>query len=151
MEVILIKDIPSLGKTGDVVKVATGYARNFLLPKNFALTATPQNMKQLGTIKKRDDKIKEKEKLSAQALKERIEAISLTMKKHAGEEDKLFGSVTSPEIVEALLEMGIEVDKRKVVIEEHIKRLGDYTVPIKLASEIVAHLRLSVVKEDQGG
>lgn len=148
MEVILIKDIPSLGKTGDVVKVATGYARNYLLPQSFALTATPENLKQLGTIKKRDEKVKEKEKLSAQALKERIEAISITMKKHAGEEDKLFGSVTSHEIVDTLLEMGIEVDKRKVVIEEPIKRLGDYTVQIKLASEVVAHLKLAVVKED---
>ncbi len=148
MEVILIKDIPSLGKTGDVVKVATGYARNYLLPKSFALTATPENLRMLGTIKKRDEKVKEKEKLTAQALKEKIEAISITMKKHAGEEDKLFGSVTSHEIVDTLLEMGIEVDKKKVAIEEHIKRLGDYTVPIKLASDIVAHLKLSVIKED---
>jgi large subunit ribosomal protein L9 len=148
MEVILIKDVASLGKTGDVVKVATGYARNYLLPRDFALTATPENLKLLGTIKKRDDKIKENEKLSAQALKERIEAISITMKKHSGEEDKLFGSVTSHEIVDTLLEMGIEVDKKKVAIEEPIKRLGDYTVPIKLASDIIAHLKLSVVKED---
>ena len=148
MEVILIRDIPSLGKTGDLVKVATGYARNYLLPKNLALTATTENLKQLDSIKKRDAKVKEKEKLSAQTLKEKIEAISITIKKHAGEEDKLFGSVTSHEIVDALLEMGIEVDKKKVVIEESIKRLGDYTVPIKLASDVAAHLKLSVVKED---
>lgn len=147
MEVILIQDVASLGKTGDVVKVATGYARNYLLPKNFALAATPENLKLLGTIKKRDEKIKEKEKLGAQAVKEKIEAISITMKKHAGEEDKLFGSVTSHEIVDALVEMGIEVDKRKVVIEEHIKRLGEYTVPIKLATDVVANLKLTVVKE----
>jgi large subunit ribosomal protein L9 len=148
MEVILIKDIPSLGKTGDVVKVATGYARNYLLPQSLALTATPQNLKQLGTIKKRDEKIKESEKLGAEALREKIEAVSITMKKHAGEEDKLFGSVTSHEITDALLEMGIEVDKKKIVIEEHIKRLGDYTVPIKLGHEVVANLKLSVIKED---
>ncbi len=148
MEVILIQDIPSLGKTGDLVKVATGYARNYLLPKNLALTATPENLKQLDSIKKRDAKVKEKEKLSAQALKEKIEAISITLKKHAGEEDKLFGSVTSHEIADALGQMGIDVDKRKLVIEEHIKRLGDYTVPIKLASEVVANLKLTVVKED---
>jgi len=148
MEVILIKDIASLGKTGDVVKVATGYARNYLLPKNFALLATPENLKQLGTIKKRDEKLKEKEKLSAEALKEKIEAISITMKKLAGEEDKLFGSVTSHEITDALLEMGIEVDKKKIIIEEHIKRLGDYTVPIKLGAEVVANLKLTVAKED---
>jgi large subunit ribosomal protein L9 len=147
MEVILIKDVASLGKTGDVVKVATGYARNYLLPKDFALAATRENLKLLGTIKKRDEKIKEKEKVSAQALKEKIEAISITVKKNAGEEDKLFGSVTSHEIVDALLEMGIEVDKKKVAIEEPIKRLGDYTVPIKLASDVVAQLKLSVVKE----
>jgi large subunit ribosomal protein L9 len=147
MEVILIKDVASLGKTGDVVKVATGYARNYLLPKDFALAATRENLKLLGTIKKRDEKIKEKEKVSAQALKEKIEAISITVKKNAGEEDKLFGSVTSHEIVDTLLEMGIEVDKKKVAIEEPIKRLGDYTVPIKLASDVVAQLKLSVVKE----
>jgi large subunit ribosomal protein L9 len=148
MEVILIRDVPPLGKTGDLVKVASGYARNYLLPKSLAVTATPENMKQLDTIKKRDAKVKEKEILSAQALKERIEAVSMTMKKHAGEEDKLFGSVTSHEIVDALAEMGIEVDKKKVVIEEHIKRLGDYTVPIKLATDVVANLKLSVVKGD---
>lgn len=148
MEVILIKDVSPLGKTGDVVKVAPGYARNYLLPKSFALVATPENLKQLGTIKKRDEKIKEKEKLSAEALKEKIEAISITLKKHAGEEDKLFGSVTSHEIVDKLTEMGIEVDKKKVVIEEHIKRLGDYTVPIKLATDVVANLKLTVIKED---
>jgi large subunit ribosomal protein L9 len=148
MEVILMQDIASLGKTGDVVKVATGYARNYLLPKNFALAATPENLKLLGTIKKRDEKVKEKEKVSAQALKEKIEAVSITMKKHAGEEDKLFGSVTSHEIADALIEMGIEVDKRKIVIEEHIKRLGDYSVPIKLATDVVANLKLAVVKED---
>jgi large subunit ribosomal protein L9 len=147
MEVILIQDIASLGKAGDVVKVANGYARNYLLPKSFALNATPENLKLLGTIKKRDEKVKEKERLSAQALKEKIEAVSITMKKHAGEEDKLFGSVTSHEIVDALLGMGIEVDKRKVVIEEHIKRLGEYTVPIKLATDVVANLKLTVDKE----
>lgn len=148
MELILIQDVASLGKAGEVVKVATGYARNYLLPKNFALAATTENLRLLGTIKKRDEKIKEKEKLSAQAVKEKIEGISITMKKNAGEEDKLFGSVTSHEIVDALLGMGIEVDKKKIVIEEHIKRLGDYTVPIKLATDVVANLKLSVIKQD---
>ena len=148
MEVILTKDIPSLGKTGEVVKVTPGYARNYLIPKKLALAATPDNRRQFEIIKKRDVKDKEKEKLSAQALKERIEGVSITLKKHAGEEDKLFGSVTSHDIVDALADLGIEVDKRKIVIEEHIKRIGDYTVPIKLQADVVAHLVVTVVRED---
>ena len=148
MEVILIKDIPSLGKTGDLVKVAPGYARNYLIPKKLALAATPDNTKRIEIIKKREGMDREREKLSTQALKERIDAASITLKKRAGEEDKLFGSVTSHEIVDALIDLGIEVDKRKIAIEEHIKRLGDFTVPIKLSGDVVAHLKVAVVRED---
>ncbi len=120
MEVILIKDIPPLGKTGDVVRVRPGYARNYLIPQKLALEATADNTARLEYIKRREGRDREKEILSAQALKEKIETVSITLKKNAGEEGKLFGSVTSHEIVDALLELGVEVDKRKVVIEEQI-------------------------------
>jgi large subunit ribosomal protein L9 len=148
MEVILTKDIPSLGKTGDVVKVAPGYARNYLIPKSFALVASSENLKQLEAIKKRALKYKEKEKLSAEAMKEKIEAITITLKKHAGEEDKLFGSVTSSDIADALKSQGIDVDKRKITLDEHIKRLGDYSVPIKVGSDITATIKVVVTKDE---
>ena len=148
MEVILVKDVAPLGKVGDVVRVTPGYARNYLIPKNLALAATAENKKQLETIKKREAKNKEKDTLDAQALKEKIEAVSVTIKKNAGEEDKLFGSVTSQDIADALSGFGIQVDKRKITLDEHIKRIGDYDVPIKLQADVVAHIKVSVVKED---
>jgi large subunit ribosomal protein L9 len=148
MEVILIKDIPPLGRAGDVVKVKSGYARNYLIPKRLALAATADNTKRFEALRKREGIDREKEKLSAQALKEKIEAVSITLKKNAGEEGKLFGSVTSHDIVDALGDLGVEVDKRKIVIEEQIKRLGDYVVSIKLGSDVLAHLPVTVVKEE---
>jgi len=148
MEVILLKDVESLGKTGEKVKVAPGYARNYLIPKNLALKATKGGLKKLEEIKLRDEKAKDKEKLNAQALKEKIEILTLTLKKTAGEEDKLFGSVTSSDIAESLSAEGIDVDKRKIVIDESIKRIGEYTVSVKLFSEITASLKIEVQREE---
>jgi large subunit ribosomal protein L9 len=148
MEVILLQDVDSLGKSGETVKVAPGYARNYLIPKKIALKATKGNLKKLDEVKLRDEKAKDKEKLNAEALKEKIELVTLTIRKPAGEEDKLFGSVTSSDIAAELSAEGIDVDKKKIVIEESIKRLGSYTVSVKLFSEVMASLKLEVVREE---
>ena len=148
MEIILLKDVDSLGKVGDKVKVAPGYARNYLIPKKLALKATKGNLKKLDDLKIQDDKARERDKAGAQALKEKIDALKVTLIKPAGEEDKLFGSVTSTEIAAALSLEGIDVDKKKIVIDEPIKRLGDYTVVIKLFHEVVANIKIEVVRED---
>ncbi len=148
MEIILLKDVDSLGKSGEKVNVAPGYARNYLIPKKLALKATKGNLKKLDDISHKDDKARERDKASAEALKEKIETLTLTLLKPAGEEDKLYGSVTSTEIAAALSMEGIDVDKKKIVIDEAIKRLGDYTVSVKLFSEVVANLKIEVLREE---
>ena len=148
MEIVLLKDIDSLGKTGDKVNVAPGYARNYLIPKKLALKATKGNLKKLDHIKLQDDKARERDKASAEILKEKIETLTLTLLKPAGEEDKLFGSVTSADIAGALSMEGIDVDKKKIVIDEAIKRLGDYTVSVKLFHEVTANLKIEVLREE---
>lgn len=149
MEVILIQDVPSLGDAGDTANVAAGYARNYLIPKNLALPATAGNIRQWEDMKNTRMKAKERDKVAAEALKERIEALSITIAKAAGEEDKLFGSVTSLDIAHALEEQGIDIDKRKIVLSENIKRLGDYTISIKLMTEMTAEFKLEVVREEK--
>ncbi|MBN1883681.1 MAG: 50S ribosomal protein L9 [Deltaproteobacteria bacterium] len=149
MEVILIQDVPSLGDAGDTASVAPGYARNYLIPKKLALPATAGNIRQWEDMKNTRKKAKERDTHAAEAIKEHIEALSITIAKAAGEEDKLFGSVTSSDIAQALEEQGVEVDRRKIVLSENIKRLGDYTVSIKLMTEVTAELKLEVVREEK--
>ena len=149
MEVILIQDVPSLGDAGDTTNVAPGYARNYLIPKKLALPATAGNIRQWEDMKNTRMKAKERDKLVAEALKERIETLSITIAKTAGEEDKLFGSVTSSDIAHALEEKDIDIDRRKIVLSENIKRLGDYTISIKLMTEVTAELKLEVVREEK--
>ena len=149
MEVILIQDVPSLGDAGETANVAPGYARNYLIPKKLALPATAGNLRQWEDMKNTRMKAQERDKLAAETLKERIEALSITIAKAAGEEDKLFGSVTSSDIAHALEEQGVDIDRRKIVLSENIKRLGDYTISIKLMTEVVAELKLEVVREEK--
>jgi len=149
MEVILIQDVPSLGDAGDTTNVAPGYARNYLIPNKLALPATAGNIRQWEDMKNTRMKAKERDKVAAEALKEKIEALSITIAKAAGDEDKLFGSVTSSDIAHALEELDVAVDRRKIDTGETIKRLGDYTVQIKLMSEVVADLKLEVVREEK--
>ena len=146
MKVILVEDVPSLGKMGDLIKVADGYGRNYLIPHGKALNATTHNIKvlehQTTQLKNKIDKIKR----DAEKLAKRIEAVSCTVKKSAGEEEKIFGSVTSMEISESLKVEGIDVDRKKIDLDEPIKTLGIYTVPIKLHPEVTAQLKVWVVK-----
>jgi large subunit ribosomal protein L9 len=148
MQVILKEDIEKLGTMGEIIEVKRGYARNYLIPQNFALEATPNNLKQLEHQKRIvGDKIK-KVKKESETVADKIAQANIVLFHKAGEEDKLFGSVTSMEIAEALMEKGIEIDRRKIVLDEPIKRLGEYNVPVKLAGGVVAELKLTVSQKE---
>lgn len=147
MEIILMEDVPSVGKAGDLVRVSDGYARNHLLPRKKAVMATATSLKALEHEQHLSQHKQDKLEQEAQGLVKKIEEISCTVAKPAGEEGKLFGAVTSADIEEALREQGISVDRKKIVLEEPIKNLGVYTVSLKLHPTVVAQLQLWVVKE----
>jgi large subunit ribosomal protein L9 len=148
MQVILREDIDKLGKIGDLVKVADGYARNFLVPGKKAIEATPKNVHAMDHAKKMVSDRLRKLKKEAAAEADTIKALSLTIKAKTGEEGKLFGSVTSMDIAEAAKAQGVVIDKRKLVLEEPIKRLGDYTITVKLHADITADFKVSVIAEE---
>jgi large subunit ribosomal protein L9 len=146
MKVVLLEDVPKLGKMGDLIQAKDGYARNYLLPKRLAVPANPENLK---TLEHQKTLLKQKQnrvKRDAEKLAQKIERISCTISKPAGEEDKLFGSVTSLDIEESLNEEGLTIDRKKILLEEPIKTLGIYKVPIKLHPEVTAHIKIWVVK-----
>ena len=148
MKVILKEDVANLGKAGEIVKVANGYARNFLLPANKAMVASVGNLKELENQKRHIKNKLDKMRLSAEDLAKEIEALSVTISKKAGEQDKIFGSVTALDIVNLLAKEGITVDRKSVIISEPIKSLGTFNVGIKLHKDIVANLKVWVVRED---
>ncbi len=147
MQLILNEDVPNLGGPGDVVKVRSGYARNYLLPRKLAVEANPKNLRafehQKGLAMLKREALKNK----ARGLKERLDALSLTVSARAGEEGKLFGSVTNIDVERALRARGIEIDRRKILLVEPIKQLGDYTIQVRLEAEVEAGLKLSVTAE----
>jgi large subunit ribosomal protein L9 len=147
MKIILKEDIKKLGKMGQIVDVADGYARNYLVPKGFAVEASTKNVRSLEHEKKIIQEKARKHKDSAQDLASRISAMTLTIKAKAGEEEKLFGSVTTMDIAEALLTQGVEIEKKKIVLEEPIKRLGSYSVQIKLHPDVSVPLTVQVIQE----
>jgi large subunit ribosomal protein L9 len=149
MKVIMLEDIDRLGKAGDIVTVKEGYARNYLIPNNKAKPATPGNMRIMEDIKKKRAAEDAKKVLEAKAIAGRIAALSLTINAKAGEEEKLFGSVSNEMIGEALAAEGFTVDKRDIIIDEPIKKLGVYQVNVKLHPEVKASLRVWVVKEKE--
>ncbi|MBS1192629.1 MAG: ribosomal protein [Nitrospirae bacterium] len=145
MQVILREDVDNLGKIGDLVKVKDGYARNFLVPSKKAIEATPKNVKSMEHAKKMvSDRIRTLKK-TASADADRIKSLAITIKAKVGEEGKLFGSVTTMDIADAMQAQGVAIDKRKIMLEEPIKRTGDYTVPVKLHTDVVADLKVSVI------
>ncbi|MEI6092154.1 MAG: 50S ribosomal protein L9 [bacterium] len=147
MKVILQKNIGRKGSSGDVVEVAEGYARNYLLPNGFAILADEGKVKAMQHNKKViQDKINQ-EKKSAQKLADKLSTHSCTIAKKVGEEEKLFGSVTTSDIEAALKRDGFDISKKDIVLEDHIRALGIYTVPVKVATGIEAHLKVWVVKE----
>ena len=147
MKIILLESIGKLGKEGDVVDVAGGYARNYLIPKKKALSYSKGNLKRFEEIKRLKDIQYRHSKEEAEKLAEKLNAISVTSVVKAGENEKLYGSVTTGDIAELLKKEGYEIDKRKIVIEEPIKKLGVYTIPIKLHPEVQASIKLWVVSE----
>jgi large subunit ribosomal protein L9 len=147
MKVILLETIDRLGKIGEVVSVKDGFARNFLIPHNKAREATSGNMKMLDILKKKETAL-EKDKLDkATGLAAKMSALSLTIAANAGEEEKLFGSISNEMISEALAEEGIAVDKKDIILDEPIKTLGAFQVVVKLHPEVKANLRVWVVKK----
>jgi large subunit ribosomal protein L9 len=147
MKVILRRDHENLGKMGDQVNVKNGFARNYLFPKNIAIEASPKALRILEDEKKLLKRREEKTKREAAAQAKLMENVSITATVAVGEEDKVFGSVTSQQISDLLKEKGFEVDKKKVVLDDPIKALGVYDVAIKLHAEVEAKIRLWVVKE----
>ena len=146
MKIVLLEEIPSLGKIGDVIKVADGHGRNYLIPQGKALEATKKNVTTLELQKKLTEDRVDRTKKYAEKLAEKIESISCTISKQAGEEDKLFGSVTTMDIEECLKNEDIEVNRKKIILDEPIKKLGIYSVPIKLHPEVISNLKVWVVK-----
>lgn len=147
MEVILKEDVPKLGARGDVVKVAEGYGRNFLLPQKLAIEATQANKAVIAQMKAAALRRSAQEKVQAEELAKQFEGLSVSFERRAGEHDQLFGSVTSGDIAEALERKGFNLDRRKVQLHEPLKTLGEFTVPVKLHKEVTTHLKVVIEKE----
>ena len=147
MDIILREDFESLGQAGEVVSVKDGYARNFLIPKGIAYLANEANKKRYENDVKQQAWRLNRDKKIAEELAIKLENVSCTISVQVGEEDKMFGSVTSQNIAEALASQGYEVDKRKILLEDPIKSLGIYSVPLKLHTDVEATVKVWVVKE----
>jgi large subunit ribosomal protein L9 len=147
MEVILREDVKSLGKAGDLVRVKPGYGRNYLLPSGLAYEATEGNKKRIAAETRARSTRAEAERTEAQAQAARLGAVELTLKGKAGEEGKLFGSVTASDIAEALAARGFEVDRRRIELDQPIKTLGRHTVGVRLHADVRAEIRVDVVPE----
>jgi len=144
MEVILRDHVENLGRRGDVVKVADGYARNYLLPRKLALLATPANRKVVERQRKIADTQEAAERSGAEALAVQLSKLDIVLSRRVGEHEALYGSVTSADIAEVLAEKGFETDKRKIQLAEPLKAIGEFTVPVKLHRDVVAQLTVKV-------
>ena len=147
MKVILLDDVTKVGRRGEVRDVSDGYARNYLIPKKLALSATAGNLKNLEHIKTQQEAKAGRIKEDAEALRARIEALVYEDRRQASEEGKLFGSVTSQDIVDFLAGQGLTVERRRVVLDEPIKTLGETSVTVRLHHDVTAQLKVSVVRE----
>jgi large subunit ribosomal protein L9 len=149
MEVILREHVDNLGRRGEVVKVADGYARNYLLPRKLALLATEGNKKQIEREREKFESKELEEKKVAEAVGERLAAIEIEIARKVGETEALYGSVTSGDVAEVLHAKGFDIDKRKLVLQEPIKKLGDYSIPVKLHRDVTTNLKVRVVAEGE--
>ena len=147
MEVILREHVDNLGRRGEIVKVADGYARNFLLPRKLALPATAGNKKHVERERKIMEAREAEEKGQAEGIAARLKAVEISIARRTGETDQLYGSVTSSDIADFLKSKGFEIDRRKLHLPEPIKRLGEYEVPVKLHREVTVKLKVKVVAE----
>ncbi len=148
MDVILRADVPKLGHRGEVVKVAEGYARNFLLPRKLAVAATAGNKKVVEQERSAAVRREATERGEAEELARQMESVSVTIRRKAGESGQLFGSVTSMDVADGLEAKGFRVDRRKIQLEEPLKNLGDYEVPLRLHRDVTVKLKVQVVREE---
>ncbi len=148
MKVILKQDVENLGRRGDVINVSPGYGRNFLIPKKLALEVTASNLKMIEIERQALKKKVEQERQSFQTVIQQIDELTLTFTRKAGEKDVIFGSVSAADIKDALQKQGLEIDRKKIVLDEPIKRLGNFTVPVKVYHDDRAQLRIAVIKEE---
>jgi large subunit ribosomal protein L9 len=148
MEVILREHVDNLGRRGDIVKVADGYARNYLLPRKLALTVTASNRRQIERERKLAETREAEERQTSEAFANRLAQVEIVIARRVGETEALYGSVTSADIAEALAAKGLEVERRKIQLGEAIKQLGEFSVPIKLHRDVTAAVKVMVVKEE---
>ena len=147
MEIILRQSIENLGKPGDIVKVSPGYARNYLLPRGLAYEATPGNRKRIAMEKARLEAAEQERITAAQGLAERLENVQLTFSARVGDEEKLFGSVTTSDIAHQLQGQGFDIEKKQIDLHEPIKSLGVYKIPIRLHAEVKPEIKVWVIKQ----
>ena len=147
MKVILLDDVTNVGRRGEVREVSDGYARNFLIPKKLALSATAGNLKNLEHIKKQQEAKADRVKADAESLRAQIEALAYEEHRQASEEGKLFGSVTAQDIADFLGARGIKMDRKRITLEEPIKALGEFSVSMRLHNDVTAQLKVNVVRE----
>jgi large subunit ribosomal protein L9 len=145
MEVILREHVENLGRRGDVVKVASGYARNFLLPRKLALAVSEQNRRQIERERKVVEARELEQRQDAEAMAIKLSAADLVLARRVGENDILYGSVTSSDIAEALTEKGFDIEKRKIVLPDPLKQLGEFEVAVKIHHEVPAHVKVKIV------
>ena len=147
MEVILRDHVDNLGKRGEIVKVADGYARNYLLPRNLALPATDANKQRISRERKIAEAREGEEREAAEALAERLVALELQVARKVGDNDTMYGSVTNNDIADLLKQKGFDIDRRKILLPDAIRAIGETHVPVKLHRDVTAQLKLTVVKE----
>ena len=150
MEVILRETIDNLGRAGQVVKVAAGYARNYLLPRKLAYLATPGNLKVIEFERQSLLRKETKQKEDAEKLKTMLDPIEIVIRRKVGEQDALYGSVTNSDVADELEKKGFQIEKRKIHMDDHIKALGEYSIPIRLFKDVTANVKLKVEPEIEG-
>jgi large subunit ribosomal protein L9 len=147
VKLILREDVENLGKIGEIVEVAGGYGRNYLLPRGLAVKASTKNLKEQEHQKKLIQARMDRQKKDAQEMAGSLDSVSCTIARKTGEDEKLYGSVTSRDIEDALREEGVSIDRKRILLEEPLKKLGVYTVPVKLHAEVTGNIKVWVVKE----
>jgi large subunit ribosomal protein L9 len=150
MEIILRETIDNLGRAGQVVKVADGYARNYLLPKKLAYLATPGNLKVIEFERQSLLRKEAKQKEDAEKLQKMVDAVEITIRRKVGEQNALYGSVTNSDLADELEKKGFQIEKRKIHMDDHIKTVGEYSVPIRLFKDVTAHIKVKVEAETEG-
>jgi large subunit ribosomal protein L9 len=149
MDVILREDIDKLGQRGQVIRVADGYARNYLLPRRLAVAATEANRKTVEQERQAHLRHEAREKAGAEELGKMMEGVTVTFSQKAGEQDQLFGSVTAKDIAEALVQQNFHIDRRRIHLEDPIRLLGEHRVPIRLHRDVTVEIRVNVIKEEE--